>query len=533
LSVDGEEDDLGLQVKHLPHSLTHFSLYHLSDPPPFFPSISAPEDWPPGLTSLQLHTYGQAPPLPSNLRVLDVDACCSLGAGPLPDSLTTLRAICPTAAPVLVHPSRLTTLEMRLSDKYIALLPASLTHLTLYGVEGSFTSDECLQLPSGLRYLCLLSVPFRPFRNLPPSLEHLIVKEVFRIRYEEELWDQPISHDSLQTLILPAGFDQKIDAKLLPNLRVLSLKQGFDQPLDDLPVSLTDLTLNLTLWSHCSCLDLLPRSIRKLTLGLYIRRPLDGLPDDLEELCLKLSPLTHPLDRLPRNLRALTLSEQFDQPLDVLPHTLTRLDLSLASLFDRPLGQLPDSLQVLLLPSSFKQPFDRLPSSLRVLRFAYNSAFDHPLDHLPDSLSTLRLGNLFQQPFRRLPRGLTSLTFGDAFNHPLPLVKPDHESSADVTDSKTSTDVPVSYPMALRSFELGRNYNQPLSLPPSLTKLSFDEWGKFRQPLPLSSIPAKMTYLLLPRAYRDEYPEWNDMEAVRERCPFLCIDDGTGDPEGY
>jgi len=418
-------------------------------------------------------------------------------------------------------PPHLTTLQMRLSSdtttEHLAHLPASLTHLALVGddrVHRCFHADaaETVRLPSGLRSLRLQSVPYRAFRDLPSSLEHLIVPAV-NYPFDCCGFDGPICHASLQTLELPWDFNFPITANHLPSLRELCLSGDFDQSFDDLPASLRKLTLKK---------------------DFEVKQPLDSLPADLTELDLARVFFNHPMARLPHGLLSLALSYDFNHPLDALPSGLTRLVLSEAFEFNRPLPPLPDSLAVLHLGHGFSKPLQQLPSSLRDLQFRPDSRFNHPLPPLPDSLSVLRLGDGFNQPLQRLPRYLTDLKLGKSFNHPLPLVKPEPalglfdenrkqgspssystHSVADVDNQESRT---MTYPVALRSLTLGDCFNQPLSLPPSLTSLSFLPHSVFRQPLPVSSLPVTLTYLRLPIDYISM-----DIDALRERCPFIHI----------
>jgi len=521
LRVDDQEDRW--QVTDLPRSLTHFSFADASEHSTLLASVTAAEDWPPGLISLQLDVPGdELPPLPSTLRAfgsskLKVDGGC------LPDSLTTLRLGTAHDELWLRLPPHLTTLEMQLSSKttteHLARLPASLTHLALFGnkfIHKCFhEAAETARLPAGLRYLRLVSVPYRAFRDLPSSLEHLVVKHV---SHPIEFWgfDGQIRHASLQTLELPWGYCYPIAANHLPSLRELTLDGRLSPPIDDLPASLRKLTLH----------------------NFELEQPLDSLPADLTELDLTLSWFRHPMGRLPHRLLSLTIGRDFDQPLDALPSGLTLLNLYHASEFNQPLDDLPESLQVLMLPEKFDQPLQQLPSSLNELHFHPECPFNHPLPPLPDSLAVLHLGNSFNQPLQRLPRSLTDLDLGLEFNHPLPLVKPEpaltpsnagqehkspsspsiHFGAADVDSQESKA---MTYPIALRFLELGHRFNQPLSLPPSLSSLSIHEDGAFDQPLGLSSLPPTLTYLSLPDSH-----EWKDgdVDAVRARCPFVYIE---------
>jgi len=507
------------RVSDLLRSLTHFSIDCRPLHSALLASVTAAEDWPPGLTSLQLDVFGELPPLPSSLRAFESQHLIVDG-GRLPDSLTTLRLGAAHNKLWFHLPPHLTILEMRLSSntttEHLAHLPASLTHLALLGghhVHKCFRADtaEPARLPAGLRYLRLESVPYRAFRDLPSSLEHLIVKNAWHSIEPWDFWgfDGPIRHASLQTLELPCGFSFPIAANHLPSLRELSLSRGFDQSLHDLPSSLRNL---------------------KLMEG-GVKQPLDSLPAYLAELDLRGSLFNNSLDRLPHRLISLTLGRDFHQPLDALPSGLTRLDFSKAWRFNRPLDNLPESLQVLILPEMFDQPLQQLPSSLRKLQFHPFCPFNRPLPPLPDSLSVLSLGNAFSQPLQRLPCGLTDLQFGHAFNHPLPL-KPEpsneeeqesssspsiHSSAADVDSQESKA---MTYPVALRSLQLGYCFNQALSLPPSLTSLSIYSSRVIDPILAMSSLPTTLTFLGLPDNYKRKA---GVVAAVRARCPFLLI----------
>jgi len=541
LEVDDEEGRGRLvsswRVSDLPRSLIHFSLKNRFDRhAAFIANISSSEDWPPGLTSLQLHVRGLVPPLPSTLRVFGSNSL-QIAASSLPDSLTTLRIpMAKTDEEIWSQlPSHLTTLDMMLSSqtttKHLAHLPASLTHLTIRAhhksLHSSFQADGngCVHLPAGLRYLRTQDVPYRAFADLPLSLEHLFATTRKKIPRPIEFWgfDEPIGHASLQTLKLPRHYDHSVDANLLPSLRTLSLNPGCNQSLDDLPGTLTDLTLIFNGPAYARSLDRLPSSLKRLALHhAKLMHPLHSLPPNLTELDLisARERINYPVDPLPRHLLSFVASPDFVESLDALPSSLTRLYLSTAYLFNSPINRLPESLQVLILPWNWKQPVHHLPSSLMVLKFLPKCLYNHALPSLPDSLSTLHLGWKFNQPLPRLPRGLTELKLGYDFNHPLPLTMP---ALSDAIDAKESLNVPMAYPVALRSLELGRCFNQPLSLPPSLTKLAMDVDGVFDQPLPISSLPSKLTMLWLPKEFLRRHPEFNDEDAIRRQSPFLHV----------
>jgi len=514
----------------LPRSLTHLAYWVDGDD-----DLAAKhEGWPPSLTSLELQYGGSKPfsaPLPSTLRVL----LCNADLSPslvLPDSLTTLSAG-RLDRPVSQLPPHLTELSIRLpevkkSKKLVeqaqpmdlSNLPASLTHLKISGRLSPYGPPVvAAKFPPLLRCLRLVFVTLRLTDTLPESLEELTITRGMAII------DHPFRHARLRKLVLPDEFNQLIRASDFPSLQVLSLGSKFNHPLDDLPRSLSELTVrgdldrlpaSLTMLTPKRAikrpLDKLPSSLRILDLRSEIRHNLNHLPDSLAELRLAGSNFNKPLDHLPRQLKMLALSDDFQQSLDALPDGLTHLDLSRSRTFNHPLDHLPDSLQALFLPEAFNHPFPRLPSGLRVLDFPPFAHFNRPLDHLPESLKSLRLGGAFNQPFHRLPRGLAYLSLGRAFNHPLPL------SSESIPESKTYFHRDITYPTALRSLTLGDRFNHPLSLPPSLTRLTLTSNSSV--PLSVSSLPEQLMALIFPF---EKYPQLTDREALRKRCPLLRL----------
>ena len=125
------------------------------------------------------------------------------------------------------------------------------------------------------------------------------------------------------------------------------------------------------------------------------------------------------IDNLPQSLTSLTLGLGFNQPLskDNLPQSLTSLTFYCNSYFNQPIDKLPQSLTSLDLGRNFNQPIDNLPQSLTSLTLKVS--FNQPIDNLPQSLTSLDLGNLFNQPIHNLPQSLTSLTLSLNFNLPI------------------------------------------------------------------------------------------------------------------
>jgi len=490
------------RVSDLPRSLSHFKHQDLNLYLFRKSLLDAADEWPPALTSLELHpaSYLSAtdaltslPPLPSTLLEFNYQA--DLPPGDLPDSLTTLRTP-RLGRPFSQLPRRLTTLEIEVPSDDEAQAQA-----------------QAQELAAALPALTDLSI-----------------------------YGYPLPHPMLRTLILPHEYNQPIRAIDFPNLRVLSVGTQFSHPLDDLPSSLTELSLlqeRATEYIHP--LDCLPASLVNLKLDRPLAHPLNKLPSSLRSLHIA-APIQglRPLDRLPESLTELWITDPFfDRTLNCLPHNLQVLKLNQG--FNRPLNSLPAGLTHLEFPhiSAFNWPWKNFPETLKVLILPDN--YDRPLNHLPDSVSTLHIpGDTFNQPFYRLPRNLTDLKLGSAdhsffsggFDRPLPLTR----SGAKLKDATGTGSASVekkhmlNFPIALRSLALGSAFNQRLRLPTSLTWLEFDPWGSFSRPLSLDALPEKLIYLCLPCDYRKSK---NLPEAkVRKRCPFVYYDHSSAREDG-
>lgn len=364
-------------------------------------------------------------------------------------------------------------------------LPQSLTSLTLTGpFSPDSHSETTLILPQSLKHLQLSGRAFVAITSLPSCLQSLHIDNDNRYVMSalpdlpsslEELrfsgwveYQHALHHATLRKLHPPRNYQHRIRASDFPCLQELILSD-YKQPLDDLPSTLIHLQLHL--------------------IGSY----------------------QHDLNQLPSSLQELNLFTHFQRTLDHLPAALKMLRLSSRSEFNRPLDHLPPSLEEMLLPTKFNHPLDKLPRSLRVLTFASNSKFNHPLNNLPDSLTELRLGCKFNQPFQRLPRQLMTLdlragSYEGQFNHLLPLTPSDTQ------------DASLSYPTKLRRLLLGHLFNQPLTLPPSLTQLSLPSNGDFSHPLPASALPEGLLVLELSESYLRSVM---DTQAVHQRCPFV------------
>ena len=93
----------------------------------------------------------------------------------------------------------------------------------------------------------------------------------------------------------------------------LTLKDNFNQKLENLPSSLQSLTLG---YHFNQKLENLPNSLQSLTLGANFCQKLDNLPDNLQRLTLG-HIFNEKLENLPNSLRSLTLGWNFNQKLNV------------------------------------------------------------------------------------------------------------------------------------------------------------------------------------------------------------------------
>jgi len=425
-------DSLHLKVKQLPRSLTHLEV-----PQPVRWLVSD-ADWPPLLSSLTLiHGFAFASELPV-----------------LPSSLSVLRLV--GTVPKLELPSSLQELDLFDSN-----FNSPLSHPTLQKVTFSYKFNHTISardLPS-LRELSVGGAFNHPLDDLPASLTELILSDS-----EQQTYDHALDH-------LPSS------------LKRLEINRPYNLPLKRLPSSLSSLCIASSTFDQ----------------------PLDQLPESLTEMDLLVAWLfNQPLDQLPHRLQVLKISEAFNHPLDKLPPSLSYLEFCSFSHFNKSLNRLPLSLRTLILPDRFNQALDHLPPSFQTLQFSFGSVFNQPLDRLPDSLSCLRLGHNFNQPFSRLPRGLTHLQLGDGFNYPLflyPVPVIGRMTRSRAASIISAPDDVTSYPSSLRVLHLGLLFNQPLYLPPSLTELVFDEEGRFSHPLP-AAFCEQLVRLELPRGYR-------------------------------
>jgi hypothetical protein len=169
-------------------------------------------------------------------------------------------------------------------------------------------------------------------------------------------------------------------------------RSKFNQPLDNLPSSIINLTLGYHFNQH---LDNLPSSIINLTLGDRFNQLIDNLPSSLINLTLGYW-FNQNLDNLPSSIINLTLGHYFNQELNNLPNSI--INLTLGENFNQCLDNLPHSIKDLTLGTNFNQEIENLPSSLNKITFlnAYGEyiKFNHKIKKIPQNLKIVDLSRI-------------------------------------------------------------------------------------------------------------------------------------------
>lgn len=175
-------------------------------------------------------------------------------------------------------------------------------------------------------------------------------------------------------------FNQKIDH--LPNLTKLTLGRFFDQSIDQLPKTLTNLRFYSTS-EFSQPIHNLPDSLTKVTFGAYFNQPLKSLPNNLIRLNFdKNNMFNHQLDHLPNSLKYLFLGKNFNQKIANLPEKLLKLHFheNQNGHFDNEIVFLPKTL----------------------LSFQFYGKLTKKLD-LPETLVSLKIGTCHQLDLNYLP----------------------------------------------------------------------------------------------------------------------------------
>jgi hypothetical protein len=198
---------------------------------------------------------------------------------------------------------------------------------------------------------------------------------------------------------------------------------SFNQPVDNLPPTLLNLTLGI---KFNQPVDNLPPTLLNLTLGDDFDKPVDNLPPTLLNLTLG-DDFNQLVDDLPPTLLNLTLGDDFNQLVDDLPPTL--LNLTLGIKFNQPVDNLPHGiLNIIFINGYFNQSLDNLPNSLLTINFEniqyfFNCKFDKQLNCLPNSICEIKLPLNYNCEIKNIPIRLKkiycspSCKFNNKFNN--------------------------------------------------------------------------------------------------------------------
>lgn len=172
----------------------------------------------------------------------------------------------------------------------------------------------------------------------------------------------------------------------------------FNQPLDTLPASLQQLTVDLETQEHCFHFRSLPTSITHLSIRATLK------PNDLESF--------------PPSLTHLTLEERRYSECSIdfakLPTSITYLALGRNSFFN--INHFPPKLTHLILKDTFASlDFNNLPKTIKVLSLDHNIPPDSLNIKFPESITHLSFSKEFHSPITNLPPKLKFLTLPIAY----------------------------------------------------------------------------------------------------------------------
>jgi hypothetical protein len=394
------------------------------------------------------------------------------------------------------------------------------TYNNLRSVEIAFNNDtyvHCIPNVYKLKLQC----------NVDEFKHSIIVPSSVKKLYIQGNCNKPIKvYQSVNTIEIKLEKKYKnclVLPSTLTKLVMISLEScrsnGFNQPIDELPESLTELNFSSNYKYNQPIKDgVLPTSLTKLSFGIFDRSiGINTLPTNLKELCFG-DNFNRSLNILPPTLEKLTFDNSFNQPLprNLLPTTLKKL--SLGYRYNQPLleGVLPESLIKLDLGYMFDQSLNIndkneymngsisdasesmngsvLPSSLKKLKIS--SHYNHDLDDiilsslekltfgedyyetitdvtLPPNLKTLILSNQFDEKLKVgfLPSSLTKLNLGHAFDQEL--------NEGVLPESLIELTLGMSYRHKIRKYVLPRNLQvlktycclKHISLPKSIKRI--------------------------------------------------------------
>lgn len=353
--------------------------------------------------------------LPLNLKKLKLETSFRTDMPPLPNGLEELEINCHFNKPFGLLPNSLKILLIDgrgyLYQYPIENLPNSIEFMlifrTIISIDrfpdnlkeleiGGMTSKTLPALPLGVKKVTLGC----DLNNLvlSDSVEYLTIHGKVFSKIER-------LPENLKEIVFPSGYDFEID-NLPYGVKKVNL-YCFVKPIKNIPPTLEEINLGS---KYNLCVSRFKEGLKKIFLGDKFNKPIDNLPDSVEEIVfsyyskfkfenaskwplslrkLDLSKLNWniPLLNLPSRIEKLTLPYHFNKRLNY-PAGLKRLEFGLR--FNQELGILPDGLKKLYFGDHFNQRLDNLPAGLKKLKLGM--CFNQFLDNLPVGLEHLSLG---------------------------------------------------------------------------------------------------------------------------------------------
>ena len=135
----------------------------------------------------------------------------------------------------------------------------------------------------------------------------------------------------------------------------------FNQPIDNLPQSIINLTLGC---NFNQPVNNLPLKILNLTFGYEFNQSVDNLPFGILNLTFGYK-FNCTVDNLPQTLLNLTFDFIFNQSVDNLPNSIIEIIFSKFSVFKKSLNSLPNSVCKIILPRDYYKKIIKLPLNIK------------------------------------------------------------------------------------------------------------------------------------------------------------------------
>lgn len=286
--------------------------------------------------------------LPPNLRSLTIDSpVFNQSLNHLPPTLRLLQVTCgeyhhsidslPAELETFIWNSRqMASLPARLpatlrkyhftnpfipSDQVLGELPPNLTDLLIDCDTLNF--DRLTKLPDHLQSMLFFSNGTGTIPQVPMGMEEL---ELF-VECNQLPEGFRLPGDQLRALRLSGPLFNHLADQIPSSVTVLMIEDDFDHPLDKVPRSVVDLTINSSGFNQpLDPLAECTRLTRFKLISAQFNRPVTSMPTSLEYLRLKTFEFDQSLDNLNEGLRELRLtSNAFRQAINRVPSTLTYL----------------------------------------------------------------------------------------------------------------------------------------------------------------------------------------------------------------